>query len=125
MNRFFDVNDIADAGKKRAGLLLVIGTSTYALLRNLVSPAKPGEKLYNELVSVLKDPTPSETVQCSQFNSLYWKPGESVAKFVADLHALAEFCIYGESLDKIRDRVVCGIVRYRQNCWQRSQRHCR
>lgn len=114
VNHFFEANDIADAGKKRAILLSVIGSSTYALLRNLVSPAKPGEKSYDELVSVLKDhynPTPSETVQRSRFNSRFRKPGESVATFVAELRALAEFCNYGSSLDKmIRDRVVCGIM---------------
>ena len=114
VNHFFDANDIVDAGKKRAVLLSVIGSSTYALLRNLVSPAKPREKSFDELVSVLKDhynPTPSETVQRSRFNSRFRKPGESVAVFVAELRSLAEFCNYGESLDKmIRDRVVCGIM---------------
>ena len=114
VNHFFDANDIADAGKKRAVLLSIIGPSMYALLRNLVSPAKPGEKSFDELMSVLKNhynPTPSETVQRSRFNSRCRKPGESVAQFVAELRALAEFCNYGDSLEKmIRDRVVCGIM---------------
>ena len=114
LNHFFDANDIADAGKKRAVQLSIIGQSTYALLRNLVSPAKPGEKSLDELVSVLKNhynPTPSETVQCSRFNSRCRKPGESVAQFVSELRALAEFSNYGDSLEKmIRDRVVCGIM---------------
>ena len=43
VNHFFEANDITDDGKKRAILLSVIGSSKYALLRNLVSPAKPGE----------------------------------------------------------------------------------
>ena len=64
--------------------------------------------------SVLKDhynPTPSEMVQCSHFNSHYRKPGESVATFVTELHALAEFCNYSDSLDDmIRDRVMCRIM---------------
>ena len=114
MNHFFDTNDIADAGNKRAVLLSIIGPSMYALLRNLVSPAKPGEKSFNELVFVLKNhynPTLSEMVQRSHFNSHCRKPGESFAQFVAELRALAEFCNYRESLEKmIRDRVVCGIM---------------
>ena len=72
LDHFFVANDITDEGKKRAVLLSVVGSSTYALLRNLVQPAKPGEKTYAELVSTLKDhynPTPSETVQRSRFNS--------------------------------------------------------
>ena len=79
-----------------------------------MSPAKPGEKSYNQLVSVLKEhyyPTPSETVQHSRFNSRNRKSGESVATFVAELHARAEFCNYGESLDNmIRNRIACGIM---------------
>ena len=113
-DHFFVANDIADAGKKRAVLLSVVGSSTYVLLRNLVQPAKPGDKTYAELVAKLKDhynPTPSETIQRSRFNSRVRKPGESVATFVAELRALAEFCNYGDSLETmIRDRIVCGIM---------------
>ena len=114
LDHFFVANDITDAGKKRAVLLSVVGSSTYALLRNLMQPAKPGEKRYGELVSALKDhynPTPSETIQRSRFNSRFRKQGESVAAFVAELRALAEFCNYGDSLENmIRDRIVCGIM---------------
>ena len=114
LEHFFVANDITDAGKKRAVLLSVVGASTYALLRNLVSPTKPGEKSYSELVAVLQEhynPTPSETIQRSRFNSRFRKPGESVSTFVAELRALAEFCNFGGSLDEmIRDRIVCGIT---------------
>ena len=110
----FAANDITEASKKKSVLLSVIGLSTYALLRNLVLPAKPGDKTYDELVSVLKEhynPTPSETVQRSRFNSRFRKPVESVSTFVAELRSLAEFCNYGTSLDNmIRDRIVCGIM---------------
>ena len=86
----------------------------YALLRNLVSPAKQGEKSFDKLVFVLKNhynPTLSEMVQDSRFNSRCRMPGESFAQFVAELRAMAEFCNYRETLEKmIRDRVVCGIM---------------
>ena len=79
-----------------------------------MSPAKPGEKSYSELVAVLQEHynlTPSETIQCSRFNSRFRKPGESVSTFVAELCALAEFCNFGGSLDEmIRDRIVCRIT---------------
>ena len=82
VKHFFDANDIANAGKKRAVLSLIIGLSTYFLVWNLVSPAKQGKKSCDKLVSVLKNyynPTPSETVQRSRFNSRCRKPGEMVA----------------------------------------------
>ena len=92
MDHFFAANDITEASKKKLVLLSVIGPSTYALLRNLVSPAKPGDKTYDELVSVLKEHynlTPSEKVQRSRFNSQFRKLGESVSTFVAELRSLA------------------------------------
>ena len=62
----------ARAEKRRAVLLSVIGPATYSLLRNLVSPAKPSEKTFEDLVTALKDhyaPTPSVPVQRFKFPS--------------------------------------------------------
>ena len=82
-------------------------------MRNLVSPDKPGDKSYDELVAALKkhfNPTPSEMVQRSKFHSRVRRPGETIAAFVADLRSLAEFCNFGSSLDDmLRDRIVCGV----------------
>ena len=45
-----------------------------------------------------------------KFHSRSRQPGESVAAFVAELRALAEFCNFGTTLDvMLRDRIVCGI----------------
>ena len=49
-------------------------------------------------------------MQRFRFNARSRKPGESVAAYVAELRRLAEFCEYGDSLEKmIRDRLVSGI----------------
>ena len=113
VDHFFAANGITDADKKKSALLAVIGPATYTLVRNLVSPAKPGEKSYDELVRVLKDhfnPTPSETIQRARVNSRFRKPGETVATLVSELRSLAEFCNFGTSLeDLLRDRLICGI----------------
>ena len=53
LTHFFQANDIDDARKKRVVLLSVVGPVTYKLLRNLLAPAKPGEKTYGELVATL------------------------------------------------------------------------
>ena len=50
---FFAANDVADE-KKVAVFLSLIGSKTYSLLRNLVSPAPPQDKSYKDLVDVLK-----------------------------------------------------------------------
>ena len=57
---FFLANDISE-DKKVPVLLSVIGATTYALLRNLVTPAAPKDKEYATLCKLLKDhyePTP-------------------------------------------------------------------
>ncbi|KAI4903740.1 hypothetical protein NFI96_023318, partial [Prochilodus magdalenae] len=50
----FEANDITNAAKKHDILLSSVGSQTYSLMRNLLSPAKPGEKTYDELVELLK-----------------------------------------------------------------------
>ncbi|KAK0149179.1 hypothetical protein N1851_010298 [Merluccius polli] len=94
-------------------LLSSVGSQTYSLMRNLVSPAKPGDKTFDELVKLLKDhfnPKPSEIVQRFKFNSRNRKHGETVMEYVAVLRKLAQDCNYGDKLSEmIRDRLVCGI----------------
>ena len=113
LDHFFIANGITDGDRKKSAFIAVIGPTTYTLLRNLVSPEKSGDKSYEQLATTLKNhynPTPSETVQRSKFNSRFRRPGESVATFVSELRSLAEFCNFGASLDDLlRDRIVCGI----------------
>jgi len=95
LRHFFEANGINDGDRKRSVLLAVIGPPAYKLLCNLVSPAKPGDKSYEELVHVMTEhhnPTPSEIVQRYKFHSRFRQQGESVAMFVAELRSVAEFC---------------------------------
>ena len=113
LEHFFEANAIEDEGKKRSIFLTVVGPMVFKLIHNLASPAKPGDKSYGDLVKLLTEhyrPTPSETVQRFKFHSRSRKPGESVANFVSELRALAEFCNFGSSLEAmLRDQFVCGI----------------
>ena len=72
LEHFFQVNDVDGAEKKRAVFLSVIGSATYKIIWNLLSPAKPGEKSYADLVDTLSKhfkPAPSEIVERFRFNS--------------------------------------------------------
>ena len=65
LEHFFATNGITDEGKQRA-VLSVIGATTYRILRNVVSPSKPGEKTYAALVEALSQhfkPKPSKIVE--------------------------------------------------------------
>ena len=113
LEHFFVANAITEPERKRAVFLSVIGASTYKTLRSLLSPNKPGEQDYRELVQKLSEhysPKPSEIVERTKFHSRFRKPGESVASFVAQLRSLSEHCNFGDNLEvMIRDRLVCGI----------------
>ena len=64
--------------KRKAVLLSLIGPETYSLLRNLVSPNRPADKTYKEIVQALQNyfaPKPSSTVQRSMFNSSIRREG--------------------------------------------------
>ena len=90
-NIFFYANGIEEPERKRAILLSSVGSQTYSLIRNLLSPAKPGDKSYDDLVNLFKE----------HFNP---KPNEIA------LRKIASDCQYGDRLtEMLRDRVVCGI----------------
>ena len=57
LDQFFKANDLTGDGKatKRcATFLMVIGPGPYKLLRSLISPVKPSDKTYDELVKKLQ-----------------------------------------------------------------------
>lgn len=55
LNHFFTkANDINEE-KLVPVLLSVMGTKTYGLLRNLITPAKPGDLTYQEIVTTLSE----------------------------------------------------------------------
>ncbi|KAL3976450.1 hypothetical protein ACER0C_022336 [Sarotherodon galilaeus] len=96
LNYFFVANDIKEEKKKRVVLLSCVGAQTYALMRNLLSPVKPGDHSYAEMVGLLNNhfhPKPSEIVQRWKFNTRNRRPEESVELLTMML----------------RDRLVCGI----------------
>ncbi|XP_041961667.1 uncharacterized protein K02A2.6-like [Alosa sapidissima] len=113
MEQFFAANQISDRDRQRAVLISVVGPTTYSLMRSLVSPDKPKDKTYQQLVALLKNhfhPKPSEIVQRYKFDSRTRKPEESVMEYVAELRRLAQDCNYGNKLQQmLRDRLVCGI----------------
>ncbi|XP_043944941.1 uncharacterized protein K02A2.6-like [Protopterus annectens] len=103
-----------DAGRNRAILLSSVGSKTYSLMRNLLSPDKPGDKSFTELTSLLQshyNPKPSAIVQRFKLNSRTRMANETVTEYVAVLRELAQHCNYGDRLTgMLRDRLVCGIA---------------
>lgn len=109
---FMIANDVDDT-KQVATLLSAVGASTYGLLRNLVQPAKPKDKTFEEIVNILKahfEPKPLIIAERFRFQRCVQKPHETVSQYVAELKQCASKCDFGASLDEsLRDRFVSGI----------------
>ena len=79
-----------------------MGEKVYKLMCSLISPAKPNDQSFGQLVETMRGhlcPLPSEIVQRYKFNSRIWQDGESVAVYVSELRALAQYCNFGEMLE--------------------------
>ncbi|CAI5694547.1 unnamed protein product [Oreochromis niloticus] len=85
------------------------------LMRNLLSPAKPKDKTFQELVLLMKnhfDPKPSEIVQRYKFDSRSRKANETIMEYV--LRRLAQDCNYGNTLQQmLRDRIELRMTEFR------------
>ena len=109
---FFEANDVP-AKKRLSVFLSIIGGTAYSLLRNLLSPVPPKEKSLEEVIVALKahyEPKPIVIAEKFHFHRRSQLPGESVAKFIAELRCLSIHCNFGAYLDEaLRDRFVCGL----------------
>ena len=106
-------NGIALVKKQRAILLGACGQCTYKVIRNLVVPKKSNECKYKAILEYWRlyyNPKLSIIAQQCKFNTRYRQQGESVAKFVAGLLQIAQFCGYSKMLeDMLCDCLVCGV----------------
>ena len=67
-----------------------------------MSPAKPDEKSYEELVEEMEkhhNPTPSEIVQRHKLNSCFRKESKSFATYLPELCLIAQYCNFHDNLD--------------------------
>ena len=72
VEHYFIVNNIITEAKCQSTLLTVAGPEVYSLACNLVAPDKPGDKLYDDLVALIKkhySPAPSIIVQRYNFHT--------------------------------------------------------
>ena len=87
--------------KKVTVFLSAIGSMTYSLLRNLLTPTLPKDKSF-EIVEVLEkhfDPKSLEISERFHFNQRQQVAVESVAQYVAELRRLTTHCNFGAFLE--------------------------
>ena len=113
LKHFLAANGITDAERKRDIFLAVIGPNAYKLLSSLVAPEKPVEKTFMDLVAVMTQhhsPPLSEIIQRYRFHMRFHCQGETVAMYLSELRALAQWCKFGDTLnDMLRNCLVCGV----------------
>ena len=91
---YFVANGVAEE-KQVAVLLTAIGGETYALLTNLLSPAKPCDQTYAEITAVLKahfEPKPIIIAERFHFHRRQQGANETIAEYMAELRHLASTC---------------------------------
>lgn len=108
---YFEANDISAENKKKAVFYSACGKVTYATLRSLATPRKPGELTYEEALKLLSDHfnlRPSKFVQKFKFNRRDQLLNESLAEYLAELKKLSEHCEFND-LEMLVDRLICGM----------------
>lgn len=115
LENYFAANDIKRAtqeSKMKAILLNCLDQDAYKLIFDLVSPEKPEEKSYEQLIQVF-----NEHFKCQQspfaarflFYSSRKEDGETVAQWAARLRGLAVGCEFGAELKVcLRDKFLFG-----------------
>ncbi|PIK53317.1 hypothetical protein BSL78_09796 [Apostichopus japonicus] len=90
-----------------------MGSKTYSLLKELVSPNKPSEVTFKDITDKLKNhfsPTPPAMAERFKFYARKQASGESVTQYLAELKRLASTCNFDRFLnDALRDAFVFGL----------------
>lgn len=110
----FAANDVA-ANKQKYVFLNALSRKHYTLLANLVSPANPDSKTFDQLVEVLSkhfQPKSSIISERYSFHCRCQEADETLTDFVASLTKLIVRCDYQQEFQAIllRDRFVCGLL---------------
>ena len=109
---FFDANSIAD-DKKVSTFLSIVGPQVYGLVHNIVSPKKPKDCTYKDVIKGLQNHYKQKVIVVFERFKFYNRSqgaDKSIADFVAGLKACAHTCQFGNALkEMLRDRLICGI----------------
>ena len=113
VEQYLYANDVDDEKKQTAIFLTVMGSETYSLLRNLLTPEVPSKKTIKVLYEKLKEhlkPKPIVIARRYVFHSRDQHEGESLNEFYAALRKLSLDCEFKTFLDEsLRDRFICGM----------------
>ena len=86
---------------------------TYSLIRSLVTPNKPQNTSFDELLKLVRehhDPTPAKLISRFKFGSCLRRYGKTVVDYVAAVRKASEHCCFEGALeDRLLEQLVIGI----------------
>ncbi|XP_055615373.1 uncharacterized protein K02A2.6-like [Toxorhynchites rutilus septentrionalis] len=98
---------------KKNLLLHYMGSETYNILCDHLSPVEPETKTFEEIVTTLGDffdPVPLEMVELWKFRSRMQKEGETISEFITALQREAKYCKFDDYLpNALRNQLVFGL----------------
>ena len=89
----------------------------------MVSPAKPAEKSYSDIVKILQahlNPAPLKIAERFRFLQRMQEEGETIGQYIACLQKMTEYCDYGTMLNQmLRDKLIHGLHKSHRNIQQK------
>lgn len=110
---YFNANEIKEDAQKKNVFLTVCGDATFSIADSLVKPATLEATTFANLKAKLDNhfsPAPNHIVERFKFNKRDQNQGESIADYVAELRRLSDYCQFTDLDDRLRDRLVCGVL---------------
>ncbi|XP_015283520.1 PREDICTED: C-X-C chemokine receptor type 5 [Gekko japonicus] len=102
---------ITDSEVKKATFLSVCGKKNFKVAWTLVAPTELRATTLTDITSKLSD------IACTHaFHKCDQAEGESVAKYVTALRKTARQCNFTDLSDRLRDRLVCGLLKEKLQC---------
>ena len=99
--------------KNVAVLLCVMGEKPYELVHNLLAPAKPASKKYQDIMDAMTDhlhPKPLIIAELFKFHKRNQGISETASQYLAELRRFADKCRFEGYLDEaLCDHFVCGL----------------
>lgn len=114
LEAYFTANGMS-ADKQASVLISEMGAETYTLLKSLIpAPAKPKDKTYEELVTLLSGhfmPKPLIIAERFKFWTRMQGQNENVTSYAAELRRLSNTCEFPQVFldEALRDKFVHGI----------------
>jgi hypothetical protein len=98
--------------QKRALFLSQCGKEAFALIVSLLSPRKPSEVDFDEIIKVLNKffvPTPHPILETEKFYNRRQRSNESITSFVAALHDISSRCMFTDLKRRIAEQIILGV----------------